>query len=166
MEASNADYQTVAIPWSYPKGWTWSLCWLRVMPCCGWGCALATQTQSHCKFSRCRHFAQYVEFKLPPRWKWVIVRMQCPGWMVVQGFTLLVGIFLTLWRVDGWVIIWSFLVRFLVSFGCFVYFIITSFIFIHEGLCWVIQDVGINHWDICCYERHSGSNRTRCMAVM
>jgi len=41
-----------------------------------------------------------------------------------------------LWRVDGWVIIWSFLVTFQVSFWCLVYFIITSFIFMHEGLCW------------------------------
>jgi hypothetical protein len=60
--------------------------------------------------------------------------MECTGWTVVQGFALLVGIFLALWRVDGWVIIWSFLVRFRVSFWCFVYFIIASFIFIHEGL--------------------------------
>jgi hypothetical protein len=44
------------------------------------------------------------------------------------------GIFLTLWRVDGWVMIWSFLKRFWVSSLCFVDFIITSFIFVHEGL--------------------------------
>jgi len=55
--------------------------------------------------------------------------------MVVQGFGLRVGISPTLWRVDGLVIIWSFLVRFGVSFWCFVDFIITSFIFMHEGVC-------------------------------
>jgi len=61
--------------------------------------------------------------------------MECTGWTVVEGFALWVGIFLALWKVDRWVIIWSFLVRFCVSFWCFVYFIITSFIFMHEGLC-------------------------------
>jgi hypothetical protein len=63
--------------------------------------------------------------------------------MVVQGFALRVGIFLTLWRVDGWVIIWNFLVRFWVSIWCFVYFIITSFIFMHEGLCSEFMMLGL-----------------------
>lgn len=39
----------------------------------------------------------------------VFDRMQCTDWMVIQGFLLKVGIFLVLWRVDGWVIIWSIL---------------------------------------------------------
>jgi hypothetical protein len=55
--------------------------------------------------------------------------------MVVHGFALWVGIFLALWKVDRWVIIWSFLVRFWVSLWCFVNFIITSFKFMHEGQC-------------------------------
>jgi len=52
--------------------------------------------------------------------------MECTGWTVVQGFALWVGIFLALWRVDGWVIIWSFgevLGLFLV-FCLFYYYII------------------------------------------
>jgi len=40
-----------------------------------------------------------------PAARWVIVRMECTGWMVVQRFALWVSIFLALWRVDGWVII-------------------------------------------------------------
>jgi hypothetical protein len=51
--------------------------------------------------------------------------------MVVQGFALLVGIFPALWGVGRWVKVWSFLV----SFWCLVYFVITSFMFMHEGLC-------------------------------
>ena len=63
------------------------------------------------------------------------------GWntlaaMVVQRFALWVSIFLTLWRANGWMIIWSFLVRFWGSFCCFVYLIITSFIVMHNGLYW------------------------------
>jgi hypothetical protein len=69
-----------------------------------------------------------------PAAKLVVERMECTGWTVVQGFALWVGKFLALWRVDGWVIIWRFLVRFWVSFWCFAYFIITSFIFMHKGL--------------------------------
>jgi len=42
--------------------------------------------------------------------------MEYTGWKVVQGFVLWVGIFLALWRVDGWVILWSLLERFWVSF--------------------------------------------------
>jgi len=61
--------------------------------------------------------------------------MQCTGWRGVQGFALWVGIFLALWRLEGWVIIWSFLVRFWVSFWCVVYFIMKSVEFMHEGLC-------------------------------
>jgi len=34
--------------------------------------------------------------------------MECTGWMAVQRFALWVGIFLALWRVDGWVIILEF----------------------------------------------------------
>jgi hypothetical protein len=60
---------------------------------------------------------------------------RCTGLTVIQRFVLWVGIFLALWRVDGWVIIWSFLVRFWVSFCCFVYLIHTSFIFMHKALC-------------------------------
>ena len=51
--------------------------------------------------------------------------------------------FLALWRVDRWVIIWSFLVIFWVSFWCCVYFIITSFIFKHEGLSWKFTMFGL-----------------------
>jgi len=54
-----------------------------------------------------------------------LVRRQCTGWTVVEGFVLRVGIFLPPWKVDGWVIIWSFLVRFWVPFWCFHNFIIT-----------------------------------------
>jgi hypothetical protein len=71
----------------------------------------------------------------PRSCKLVGVRMECTGWTVVRGFALWVGIFLELWRVDGWVIIWNFLVMFWFSFWCFVYFIITSFTMMHEGLC-------------------------------
>jgi len=46
------------------------------------------------------------------------VRIECPSWMVVQELMLGVGIFLPLWRVDRWVIIWSFLERFWVTFWC------------------------------------------------
>jgi len=60
-----------------------------------------------------------------------------------QGFELWVGIFLALWMVDGWVIIWSFLERFWVSFWCFLHFIIPSFIFMHEGLCWEFTMLGL-----------------------
>jgi len=53
------------------------------------------------------------------------------------------GYFLALWRVDRWVIIWSLLMMLWVSFWCFVYFIITSFIFMHEGLCWQFTMLGL-----------------------
>jgi hypothetical protein len=46
-----------------------------------------------------------------------------------------VGILLTLWRVNRWVIIWSLLKRFQVSFGCVWHFIIKLVIFMHEGQC-------------------------------
>jgi len=41
------------------------------------------------------------------------------------------------------VIIHSFLVRFWISFWCFVYFIITSFICMHKGLCWEFTILGL-----------------------
>ena len=63
-----------------------------------------------------------------------IMRMECTGWMVVQGIALWVGSFLALCRVDKCVIIWSFLVTFWVSFWHFPYLIIRSVIFMHEGM--------------------------------
>jgi hypothetical protein len=89
--------------------------------------------------------------------------MECNGWMVVQGFEWWVGKFLALWRVDGWVIIWSFLVRYLVTFWCFVYFMITSCILLHKGLSLkfimlqlivktfiygngIVADIGLHEW--------------------
>jgi len=70
--------------------------------------------------------------------------MECTGWTVVQGFALcnVGGLFLALWRVDEWVLVWSFLVRFWVSFWCFVYFIITLVIYIHDGLWWKFRMLG------------------------
>jgi hypothetical protein len=79
--------------------------------------------------------ANRMRTKQPRSCKLVVVRMECTSWTVVRGFALWVGIFLELWSVDGWVIIWNFLVMFWFSFWCFVYFIITSFIMMHEGLC-------------------------------
>jgi len=67
----------------------------------------------------------------------------CTGWSVIEEFVLWVRMFLALWRADRWVIIWSFLVRFWVSFCWCVYFIITSFIFIHKGLCWEFTMLGL-----------------------
>jgi hypothetical protein len=55
--------------------------------------------------------------------------------MVVAGIALWVGIFLALERVDGWVIIWSFLGWFWFSYWCFDYLIITPFVFMHEEHC-------------------------------
>jgi hypothetical protein len=95
------------------------------------GCTTTIKLES----SRCRLFSQLAEYKQAPSCKLVVVRMESTGWTVVQGFALWVGILLALWMVDGWVIIWSFVVRLWVSFWCFVYCIITSFIFMHEGLC-------------------------------
>jgi len=69
--------------------------------------------------------------------------MECTGKTVVQGFALWAGMFLALWRVDGWVIIWSWLEWFGVSFWRFVYFIITSVIFMLEGLCGEFTMLGL-----------------------
>ena len=63
------------------------------------------------------------------------MKIKCTGWTVIEVFGEWVGISLALCRVDGWVIIWSFLMMFLVTFWCFIYFVITSFIFMHEELC-------------------------------
>jgi hypothetical protein len=82
------------------------------------------------------------------------------------------GYFLALWRVDRWVIIWSFLVRFWVSLWCFVYFIITSFIFMHEGLCLVVATVpgypaAVRVWNqtgpssLGCYPEDWGTHQVR-----
>jgi hypothetical protein len=69
--------------------------------------------------------------------------MECAGWTDFQGFALRVGIVLALYRVDGWVIICSFLVRFWVSFWYFVYFMSTSFIFTHAELYWEFTMLGL-----------------------
>jgi len=47
---------------------------------------------------------------------------------------------------------------------CFFYYYI---IHIHgwRAVLWV-NDVGINRWDVCFWERHSASDRTPCMAIM
>jgi len=138
-EFSKEQYQTTAIPWNHPKPCSWSLYRLRAKRCRWWGCGLATYAKTHCESSLCRPCGQFAAYKQPPTWKLVVARMDCTGWTVVRGFALWVGIFLALWRVDGWVMIWSFSVRFWVSFWCFVDFIITSFIFMHEGLCWELM---------------------------
>jgi len=135
-KTSHEDYQTAHIPWNHPKTWSWSLCRLLAMYCFWWACSLAIYTQSHCGSSWCGLFGQWEWYKQPPSCPLVVVRIKCTGWMVIQGFVLCVGIFLALWRVDGWVIIWSFLERFWVSFWYVIYCIITSIIFMHEGLCW------------------------------
>jgi len=101
------------------------------------------RARSHCESSHCRLFGQQEAHKQPHSCKLVVVRMECTGWTVVQGLALWVGIFLALWRVDEWVIICSFLVRFWVSVRCFVYYIITSFIFTHQGLCWEFTRLGL-----------------------
>jgi len=137
------DYQTAAIPWSHPKLCSWSLCPLRAKPCPWGGCGLAIWARSPCESSQHRLFGQSDAYQKQPSGKFVIVRMECTGWTVVHGFPSWVGMVLALWRVDGWVIIWSFLVMFWVTFWCFVYFIITSFIFMHEGLCWEFTMWGI-----------------------
>jgi len=142
-DASKEDYHTAATPWGHLKPCSWSLCRLRAKHCCRWGCGLATRARSHCESSRCRLFGQWEAYKQPPCCKLVVVQMECTGLTVVHGFALSVVNFLALWRVDGWVKIWSFLVRFWVSFWCFVYFRITSFIFMHAGLCWEFKMLGL-----------------------
>jgi len=135
MEASKVDYYTAAILWSHPTVYSWSLCWLWAKRCCwGWW-GLARRVQSHSESPHCRLFGQYDACKQPPSCKPIIVLMECTSCTVVQDFAWFVGIFLALWRVDRWVIIWSCLVRFWVSVWCFVYFIITAFLFMYEGLC-------------------------------
>jgi len=109
----------------------------------GIGSGLATQAQSHWEFSSCGFFAQQEASKLPPSCKLVIVRMQCTGRTVVQGLAEWAGIFLALWSVDGWVILWSLLERFWISFWCFISSIIASVIFMHEGLCWEFTMLGL-----------------------
>jgi len=79
----------------------------------------------------------------PRSCKVVIVRKECTGWTVHQGFALWVCLVLAYWRVDGWVIIGSFLEMFWVSFWCFVYFIFTLLIFMHEGLYWEFIMLGL-----------------------
>jgi len=141
-ETSKVHCQTAAIPWSYPKLCSWCLCQLLAKPCCWWGCGLVTQARSDCESSLSWLFCQNKAYKKPPRCK-SVVRMECGGWTAVQGFAWWVGFVLALWRVDGWVMIWCLLVRFWVSFWCFGYLIITSFIFIHEGLCWEFRMLGL-----------------------
>ena len=70
----------------------------------------------------------------PPSCKLVVMRLEGTGCKIVQGYVLWVGIILALWRVDGGMIIWSFLERFWLSFYCCIDFLITSVIFRHEGL--------------------------------
>jgi len=41
------------------------------------------------------------------------------------------------------VIIWSFLLKVWITFWCLVCFIIKSFIFMHEGLCWELTMLGL-----------------------
>jgi len=53
------------------------------------------------------------------------------------------GYFLALWKMDAWVIIWTFLERFRVSVCCFVYFIISSVIFMYEELCCEFTMLGL-----------------------
>jgi len=142
-EALEENYQTPAIPRRHPKLCSWSSCRLQTMGCCCWGCGLLTRARSHCEFSPCELFGQYEVNKQPCSGILVVGRMEYTCWAVVQQLAWWVGFFLTLWRVDGGVIIWRFLVRFWVSVWCFVYFIITSFIFIHEGLCWEFMMVGL-----------------------
>jgi hypothetical protein len=69
----------------------------------------------------------------PPSCKLVIVRMECTGWTDLQGFGLWGGIFLALSRLDGWVIIWSLLETFLVSFWYFLNFILPPIRFMYKG---------------------------------
>jgi len=90
-----------------------------------------------------RSAANTTRTKQPPSCKSVVLRMVYTCWTVVQGFALWVGIFLAHSRVDRCVIIWSFFVTSWVSFRCFVDFIITSFRFRHEGLCWVFTMLGL-----------------------
>jgi len=143
METSKADYQTVAIPWSHPKQCYWFLLQLQAKHCWWWGCGFAIWVQSHSQSSRCRLFGQLEVYKQPPSCKLVVVRMKCTSWMVVQGFRLWVGIFLSLWRVDGWVIIESFWVRIWVSIWWVVNCIIIPFIFMHERQYWEIKMLGL-----------------------
>jgi len=143
MEASEEDYQIAVIPWSHPEAGAWSLCRLWANSCWWGGFGLATCARSHWKSSHCRLVGQYEAYKQPPRCISVILRMECTGLTIVSGFKLWVGLYLALWRVDGRVIIWSYLVRLWVSLWCFVYFIITFFIFILEGLCWEFTMLGL-----------------------
>jgi hypothetical protein len=83
---------------------------------------MRAQTDWEC--SQCRHSAKYETYMKRASCKLVVVRKECTHWMVVQGLVLWVGIFVALNRVDGWVIIWRFLLRFLVSFWCLVYYIV------------------------------------------
>jgi hypothetical protein len=70
----------------------------------------------HCESSQCGFIGLLEADKQRPCFNQVIVRIERTSWTVVEGLELRVGIFLALWRVDGCVIIWSFLERFWVSF--------------------------------------------------
>jgi len=92
MNASMKHYQTTALPWSYPKLCSWSLCWVWAKCCCWWWCGFAMRTWSDCESSHCSLFSQQEQYKQLNSCKWDIVRMEFTGWTVVQGLALWVGI--------------------------------------------------------------------------